>query len=111
MSCIVYDMKSTILVDGNSSHFLILVGRLNVESWSSTLLSSVEGRVFGARITDLMFKIEARMEDVVHAGKAEAPFAGVDFSLTTGQRGQMFCCTKSIRWNFEGEVSFRHPSR
>ena len=53
----------------------------------------MEGRVFGAQITDQMFKIEARTEDVVLAGKAEAPFAGVDFSLAMGQRGRMLFCT------------------
>ena len=45
----------------------------------------MEGRVFCARITDQMFKIEVRMEDVVHAGKAEAPFVGVDFLSRRGK--------------------------
>ena len=34
-----------------------------------------------------------RREDVVHAGNVEAPFASVDFSLATGQRGRILLCT------------------
>ena len=52
-----------------------------------------------------------RREDVVHAGNAEAPFASVDFSLATGQRGRILLCTYSRRWHILGEVSFLHPSR
>ena len=74
------------------SHFPILAETLTAESWFLMLLSSVEGRVFGARIIDQILKIETHMEGVVHAGKAEPPFASVEFSLATGQRGWMFCC-------------------
>ena len=53
----------------------------------------MDGRVFGARILDQMLKIEARTEHIVHAGKADPPFAGVDFRHLS-QRGLavVVCC-------------------
>ena len=37
-----------------------------------------------------MFKIEARMEDIIHAGKVETPFAGVDFYFATRQADRCY---------------------
>ena len=77
---------------------------------SSTLLSSIEGRVFVVRIIDQMLKFEARVEDVIHAGKAEILSQVLTFLSRQGKRTDVILHVVK-KMAYLGELSFLHPPR
>ena len=56
-----------------------------VNRFTYSVIDEIEPFHVLSHVADQIFKFEAHSGDVIHAGKVEAPFASVEFSLVMGK--------------------------